>query len=186
MILFRKLLTGILILTVPYMLLAFPETAGSNNKRALIGIELFPSFLASDKNIHEKKRKDGSLTVVVAYLYNPKIANDMAYRLNSLGKIREIPIHVISVSVEEFEDTINQTIGGIYIAEPGAITQQIIKESINNHFIVFSPYEGDVEKGATGGIYITEKIVPYLNMTTLNAAKIRMKSFFLRVSKKYE
>ena len=180
-----KLFTGIILTIIPYIIFAFPLIAKSDNKRLLIGLELFPSFLASDHNIKNKKEND-QLTIVVVYQYNKQIADDMASRLQSLKKIRGIPFHVMVKSVYEIQSIHNQIIAGVFVSESMISLEAIIKQSIVNQFIVFSPFEGDIEKGATGGIYITEKIVPYLNMSTLHKANIQMKSFFLRVAKKYE
>lgn len=170
----------------PFLLLLFFVTAAYPNNRVLIGINLFPSFLASDQNIHSKIGEDNHLHVVIVYQYDVKTANDMADRLNELKKIRNIPIKLNISTVLDIEYSENQNIAGIFIAESMIPLVSIIKKSIKNNFIVFSPFEGDVEKGVTGGIYITDKIVPYLNVQTLLLAKIKMKAFFLRVSKKYE
>ena len=183
---FQKILTGLLIVTIPCLLFAFSEIAGSDNKRLLIGTELFPSFLASDTNISEKTDNDGNLFIVVIYQYDIQTAKDMAKRLKSLGKIRDIPIKVKVSSAQEIEKFDNQKIAGMFISETMIPLTSIINDSIEKHYIVFSPYEGDVEKGVTGGIYITEKILPYINLTTTHRAAIKMKSFFIRVSKKYE
>jgi hypothetical protein len=180
---FQKLLTRVFLITV--ILLISVNTVYSNDRK-LIGIDLFPSFLASDQNIRSKVGEDNLLHVVIAYQYDKKTANDMANRLKNLEKIRGIPIKVNMLSVDDIEYSEDQSIAGIFIAEPMLPLVSIIKKSIDNHFIVFSPFEGDVEKGVTGGIYITEKIVPYINSKTLVLAEIKMKAFFLRVSKKYE
>jgi hypothetical protein len=182
----KKILIGFLIITIPCILLAFPDIEGSDNRRLLIAVDLFPSFLASDKNIHNKIDIDDKLHVVIAYQYDQQIAEDMAQRLKNLGKIRGIPLTVKSLTVNDIEHSNNEKIAGIFISESMIPLKPIINKSIVNQFIVFSPFEGDVEKGATGGLYITEKILPYININTMNLAKINMKSFFLRVSKKYE
>jgi len=186
---YQKLLIGLLFITMPFILFGISETEGIDNKRLLIGIDLFPSFLASDKNIQHKVGDDHHLHIVIAYQYEEQIANDMAQRLESLKKIRGISIKVVIYSVQDFdklEYIEDQTIAGLFIAESMIPLNQIIKLSIKKQFIVFSPFQGDVEKGVAGGIYITEKILPYINMKTLREANIKMKSFFLRVSKKYE
>jgi len=182
----KKILIGFLIITIPCILLAFPDIEGSDNRRLLIAVDLFPSFLASDKNIHNKIDIDDKLHVVIAYQYDQQTAEDMAQRLKNLGKIRGIPLTVKSLTVNDIEHSNNEKIAGIFISESMIPLKPIINKSIVNQFIVFSPFEGDVEKGATGGLYITEKILPYININTMNLAKINMKSFFLRVSKKYE
>jgi hypothetical protein len=158
----------------------------SENKRLLIGIELFPSFLASDQHIKEKKDQENLLNILVLYQYDRKVAEDITSRLKSLGKIRGIAFRIIIASVNDIQYSSNQPIAGVFIAESLLPLEPIIKKSIDHHYIVFSPFEGDVERGITGGIHISEKIVPFVNMSTLKKANIQLKSFFLRVSKKYE
>jgi hypothetical protein len=183
---FQKMLIGFMLVTIPYVLFADNFTEGEDLKRLLIGIDFFPSFLASDQDIASKTGSDNQLHIVLIYQYNKSTADDMANRLGSLGKIRGIPINVNVLSVTEIDFFNDQPIAGIFITESMISLASIIKKSIENHFIVFSPFEGDVEKGVTGGIFITERILPYINQETLCLAKIKMKSFFLKVSKKYE
>jgi hypothetical protein len=55
-----------------------------------------------------------------------------------------------------------------------------------NSIISFSPYEGDIERGVQGGIAVEARVRPYLNLTALRNAGIRLKSFFMEVAKKHE
>jgi hypothetical protein len=107
----------------------------------------------------------------------------MAQTLGALKKIRDIPIHV--------EVSNDLTMGG-YAAKPPAgifLTQPleeglpvIIKFAIDKGVILFSPFQGDVEKGVLGGLHITDRVLPYINKSTMNAAGINIKQFFMRVS----
>jgi len=182
----QKLLIGIIMITIPCILLAFHDSEGSDRMRLLIGLDLFPSFLASDQQIHNKVDIDNKLNVVVAYQYNQQIAEKMAKRLRQLGKIRGIPIKVKIATVNDIEFFEKEIISGVFIAELLISLKPIIDKSIVKQFIVFSPFEGDVEQGVTCGMYIAEKIVPYINTKTLTLSKIKIKNFFLRVSKQYE
>jgi len=181
-----KLAKTYLQITIPIIILIISVSELYSNNRILIGIDLFPSFLASDQNIHNKIGEDKQLHIVIAYQYDQNTAIDMANRLKDLGKIRGIPIKVYISTENEIEYSKDQNIAGIFIAESMIPLRSIIKKSIEQSFIVFSPFEGDVEKGVTGGMYITERIVPYINVKTLLLAKINIKSFFLKVSKQYE
>jgi hypothetical protein len=181
-----KLAKTYLQITIPIIILIISVSELYSNNRILIGIDLFPSFLASDQNIHNKIGEDKQLHIVIAYQYDQNTAIDMANRLKDLGKIRGIPIKVYISTENEIEYSKDQNIAGIFIAESMIPLRSIIKKSIEQSFIVFSPFEGDVEKGVTGGMYITDRIVPYINVKTLLLAKINMKSFFFKVSKQYE
>jgi hypothetical protein len=54
------------------------------------------------------------------------------------------------------------------------------------HMVVFSPFEGDVERGVQSGIAIEARVRPYLNTNALRAAQVRLKSFFMKVAKVHE
>ena len=68
---------------------------------------------------------------------------------------------------------------------------QYLKEKFKNnfsknHIIVFSPFEGDVERGVQCGIAVQARVRPFLNMKSLKSAGVSLKPFFLKVAKKYE
>ncbi len=52
--------------------------------------------------------------------------------------------------------------------------------------VVFSPFEGDVERGVQSGIAVEARVRPYVNTKALRAAEVRLKSFFMKVAKAYE
>ncbi len=59
----------------------------------------------------------------------------------------------------------------------------LVRWSIANHVIVYSPFEGDVERGIPAGLAVEAKVQPFLNLTTLEAAGIELKPFFVQVAK---
>jgi predicted nucleotidyltransferase len=54
------------------------------------------------------------------------------------------------------------------------------------HMVVFSPFEGDVERGVQSGIAVEARVRPYLNTKALRNAQVRLKPFFMKVAKAYE
>ena len=52
--------------------------------------------------------------------------------------------------------------------------------------LLFSPFEGDVERGVTAGFRVTDKVLPMVNMASLKLSNIYLKAFFLRVAVKHE
>jgi hypothetical protein len=49
--------------------------------------------------------------------------------------------------------------------------------------VLYSPFEGHVERGVPAGIAVEAKVQPYLNLSALQAAGIELKPFFLKVAK---
>jgi hypothetical protein len=52
--------------------------------------------------------------------------------------------------------------------------------------LLFSPFEGDVERGVATGFRVTDKVLPMVNTTSLKLSNIQLKAFFLRVAVKHE
>jgi hypothetical protein len=59
---------------------------------------------------------------------------------------------------------------------------EIIKYAISRGIILFSPFQGDVEKGVLGGVHISDRVLPHINASTMKSAGINIKQFFMRVS----
>jgi hypothetical protein len=45
--------------------------------------------------------------------------------------------------------------------------------------ILYSPFEGDVERGATAGVSIQSKVQPFVNAGTLKSSGIALRRFYL-------
>ena len=52
--------------------------------------------------------------------------------------------------------------------------------------IVYSPFEGHVEKGVLGGLSVEAQVRPYVNRATVEASQITLKPFFMEVAKVYQ
>jgi hypothetical protein len=63
---------------------------------------------------------------------------------------------------------------------------EMLAEAKRNHLIVFSPFAGDVERGAMAGLSVGSQIKPYFNVRSLREAKIDINPMLLRMSKQYE
>ncbi|HEX8154652.1 MAG TPA: hypothetical protein VF698_16080, partial [Thermoanaerobaculia bacterium] len=61
----------------------------------------------------------------------------------------------------------------------------LVKYGIDRRLIVYSPFEGHVESGVTGGLSVEAQVRPFVNSTTLAASHIALKDFFLKVTKVY-
>ncbi|HEX5755115.1 MAG TPA: hypothetical protein VFY12_02015, partial [Arenimonas sp.] len=49
--------------------------------------------------------------------------------------------------------------------------------------ILYSPFEGDVERGATAGLSVQAKVQPYVNLQTLKSSGIRLRRFYVEHSR---
>ena len=177
------------LLTAVFMLLLLPWKAaadGLSERRAWVGLDLFPTFLAADDHIDEKKGQDGKLHLLLVHRGRKDLTDEMASQLARVGTIRDIPIRVSEVMIDDLETFAGDTPAGIFLVERmGDGLKTAIRFGQKSHIIVFSPFTGDVEKGVDSGMVISDRILPYVNMEAMRLSGIDIKSFFLRIAERY-
>lgn len=155
--------------------------------RVRAGLDLFPSFLAADMAIDDKKGPDGSLLLVLLYTNDKARARNMAKYLAKVDRIHGIPIRIEISDTRSLAKLDQKGPAGLFFTQPLTSNLDAIIEFGQKYgIIVFSPFEGDVERGVLGGIHISERLLPYVNVAALQASKITIKPFFLRVSIRYK
>lgn len=156
-------------------------------RRIMVGLKLFPAVIAADYLVTEKKDKEGHLLLFILHEDNAKQANDLANNLLQIQTIKNIPI---KVEVHTFNDFLEQklpSLAAAFIAEPANNQiNKLINQGISSSTLLFSPFKGDVEKGIHSGFIVSDRILPHVNIATLNQSGIKLKPFFLRASKHYE
>lgn len=165
-----------------------PLSAGELVKhRIRAGLELFPAMLAADSGIGEKQTPDGRLLLLLVYRDRKAEAEEMAEFLSSINTIRGISVKVDITPYSRIEAYENTRVAGIFLTqkEPGALFR-IIHYGEKHRVIVFSPFAGDIERGVSGGILISDIIQPYVNMESLDRSTIALKPFFMKVAERYE
>ena len=154
------------------------------DRRVWVGLDMFQSFLAADKNIKNKKDVDGKLQVVLVYYDRESLAKEMAYHLeNKVREIRGIPLKAEITTTNLLPD--HEITAGIFLCqkiEDKEIFDNVIQFGHDNEVITFSPFSGDVERGMNG-VYIADIILPYVNIDSINQSNIKLKKFFLKISK---
>ena len=73
----------------------------------------------------------------------------------------------------------------LFLATPLGASEldRLVAWSIRHGVILYSPFEGDVERGVLAGVSIEAKVLPYINQRTLDASGVEFKPFFMRVAK---
>lgn len=154
--------------------------------RLKAGIDLFPSLLAADLDIAEKKGDDGFLLLLLIYRDNGSETQEIARVLTSLKTIRGIPVRVETTNDLTMSSYRDQPPAGIFITQPlDDKLSGVINYAVNNGIVLFSPFKGDVEKGVLGGIHISDRVLPYINVSSMKSSEIHIKQFFKRVSVSY-
>ncbi|MFT5546614.1 MAG: hypothetical protein ACI8YD_002314, partial [Rheinheimera aquimaris] len=115
-------------------------------------------------------------------------AKDFAIPLaESLPSVRDIPIKLDLLPLQTI-NSLDKTPMAIFVSQPLSDAQAaaLVAYSIKQHIIVFSPFEGDVERGILAGLSVEATVKPLLNRHTLEASELQIKSFYLKVAKLYE
>ncbi|MCI0506605.1 MAG: hypothetical protein L0Z73_10905 [Gammaproteobacteria bacterium] len=161
----------------------------ATDRRVQISLPLFPRIVAVDNRFREKLTADNKARLVFVYDRDKSRANDLAKTVGTANKnIVDVRVDTVPVPLIEQLKENSQTPTAIFVAEPlgEADFKQLVLYSINRGIIVFSPYSGDVERGATVGLAITSRVFPYFNNNTLEASGVEINPILLDISKRYE
>lgn len=161
----------------------------TTDRRALVGLNLFRSMLIADQKAESKADKSGKLPVYVLYVSDREQANDYRDSLTSeLTAIRDTPADISVISLGDYLASSERGAVGIFISQRlnDEELNELSVKAVSEHVILFSPFEGDVEKGVLGGISVQASVRPYINVKALKKTGIDIKSFYLKVAKKYE
>jgi hypothetical protein len=173
--------------------LAVPTAVSGDDTapRVQAGIRLFRSLLAADMGLEQRVDSEGRLLLLVFYSTDAVRADGVSQQLTTPAEgqpavtIRGLPVAVALTSDPDFSAYQQHPPAAIFLAEPPKDDglRRIVRYGIDHGLIVYSPFEGDVEKGILGGISVEAKVQPYLNQTTLDASHVTLRPFFLKVSK---
>lgn len=158
-----------------------------DDRRTRAGARLFRSLLAAEIGIEAKAAADGKLHLLIlggdneqteqlAALLAPQKAGEPA-------KLRGIPVSVETRN--EMQADTGQNPAGVFLAEVPSDDEleRLIAWSVEHQVLLYSPFEGHVERGVMAGISIEAKVRPFLNVSTIEAAGLQLKPLFLKVSK---
>lgn len=161
----------------------------STDRRVQISLPLFPRIVAVDSKFQDKLTEDKKARLVFVYDRNKSKAKELAKAVGKANKnIVNIRVDTVPVPLVEQLKANTLTPTAIFVAEPLGETdfKELVLYSINKGIIVFSPYSGDVERGATVGLAITSRVFPYFNNHTLESSGIEINPILLDMSKRYE
>ena len=157
-----------------------------DERRVRAGARLFRSMLAADTGLEGRRESDGSLRVWL-YAVDPALGREIGSLISptdpSKAKLRGMPVRIESAT--ELPDDTEAIPAGVFLASipNDAELDRLVRWSIAHHVIVYSPFEGHVERGVAGGISIEAKVQPYVNLGTLKASGVELKPLFMKVAK---
>lgn len=161
----------------------------TTDRRVKISLPLFPRIVAVDNQFHQKLTEDNKARLVFIYDRDKSKARELARELGKENRnIVDIEVDSRPVSLKEQLSATAKTPTAIFISEPlrEKDFENLVLYGINKGIIIFSPYSGDVERGATVGLSITSRVFPYFNNKTLDASGVEINPILLNMSKRYE
>lgn len=184
-------------LAAAVLLIATIAAAGStaladsvDDRRVRSGARLFRSLLAAEVGLESRIAADGALHVVV-FGGDATQTADVSQLIASSGDpgktgIRDLAVKIDTITNVMALDKLPQTAGIFLAAVPSdADLANLIHWSIAAHSVLYSPFEGHVERGVSAGLAVEAKVQPYLNLPALQAAGIEIKPFYVKVAKVY-
>jgi len=164
-------------------------------RRTRMGLRIFGALIQADEQI---AAKSDNATLLVLLLYDKDFATADSYRtelLKSTNSHLNIGAQSYSLNAEVVRaDQVHDythskyahsKIAGVFLTERlfDANLQSLIQFSEDQGTVLFSPFEGDVEKGVSAGLSIEAKVRPKLNARSLARSRIQLKKLFLRIAK---
>lgn len=167
------------------------QAGGYRDGRTESGARLFRAMVAADTEIERKADLDGSLKILIVHAGDVERATALGELVAKRDEqktpepIKGLPVRVELWRADEVAHLGKRTIAAIFMAEAlkRDQLQSLIRLGAERHVVVYSPFEGDVEKGVSGGLSIEAQVRPFVNTTALRAAQVTLKEFFLKVAK---
>ncbi len=179
-------LTGGLVSLPPTALAQPPTLWEEEQQRFRVGLKIFPACLGAVENLDDRLASDGSLQVLVVYEGSDAAAIKAVTSLNGIGKVRGLTLNAKALSVTALDEDREAEVSAIFVASVGLDPRHLRTWSERYRVLVFSPFDGEVEAGAVAGLYVADRILPYINLTQSQRAGIRFKAFFLQVARQHD
>ena len=185
----RFLRWSLVILLVSLSAMVGASLADENDTRRVdISLSIFPRIVAVDNHFRDKLNSDKKAYLLFVYDKNQKYAQQLADRMkNSNANIGGMAVVTEIISVAD-DLPINNPPTALFVVEKlsSAQLEKIMLFSAETHRLVFSPYSGDVERGATVGISVTNRVKPYFNLSALRQSKVAINALLMKMSKRHE
>lgn len=160
------------------------------NRRVDISLSIFPRIVAVDNDFRSKLGPGNK--VKLAFLYNEEKERAQSLVELLISKSKNIGGMRVTANIVSIKDMLSISTE----TKPTAIflSERLNKEDLDkiiavagkNNCIVFSPFTGDVERGATVGISVTNRVKPYFNIQALKNSNIDINALLMKMSKRYE
>jgi len=159
-------------------------------RRIDISLTIFPRIVAVDNNFRSKLSSVRKVNLAFIYSDSKDAAKSLAESMKKKNKnIGGMGVEAIAMSVDELVGENNKhDITAFFLSErlKESLLEDVMAFAEKKNRIVFSPFTGDVERGATVGISVTNRVKPYFNLSTLKKSDIVINALLMKMSKRYE
>ena len=141
-----------------------------------------------DNHFRDKLDENKKASLLFVYDSDKKLAQELADRIgdedNNIGGM-SIATRVLSASEVLPDEDIPVA---IFLVEKLSDAQllKVVSYAESAQRLVFSPYTGDVERGVTVGISVTNRVKPFFNLASLRRSKVVINALLMKMSKRYE
>jgi hypothetical protein len=159
------------------------------DRRIQISLPVFPRIVAVDKEFKQKLSSGKKVLFVFLYEFDKDKAESLAKSLqNKLTNVAGMRFSTATVLAADQMLATAPVPTALFAVEPFSekTFAAAVKYSIQHQRILFSPFAGDVERGAMAGIAIGSRVRPYFNMNSLKRGGININAVLLNLSKRYE
>jgi len=182
-----SVLLGTLVILSLSLAVASVQAGNDDDRRVRTGARLFRALLAADVGLERKLDAEGRLGIAV-YGTESKASIEAAHLIAPADAPDGGQIRGLSLVLSRYDSLVQiesaRPIAVFLASAPaGPELDRLIRWSIDRRVILYSPFEGHVERGVLAGLSIEAKVQPYLNLTTLEASQVELKPFFVQVAK---
>lgn len=160
----------------------------TDNRRIDISLSIFPRIVAVDNQFREKLDADKKAYLLFVYDKDDKYASELVDRVQK-NNANIGGMYVAAKAVSIADDLVEGSPPtAMFIVEKldDAQLKKVMAFSNKTNRLLFSPFSGDVERGVTVGISVTNRVKPYFNLTSLRESKVSINALLMKMSKRHE
>jgi len=160
----------------------------ADDRRIRAGARLFRSLLTAQVALESRAAADGALHVIL-YGSDAHLSGEIATLIASGGDAGKTGIKDLAVKIDNVTSLSAlaqaQQPAGVFIvsAQSEKDLAELVQWSTASKVVLYSPFDGDVERGAAAGICIEAKVQPFLSLPALQAAGVELKPFYVKVAR---
>lgn len=160
-----------------------------DERRVRISLDIFPRIVAVDQELRTKLSDTARVRLLVIYSREALAATRVVSSLE--GQVKNIGGRAVEVLMQSMAQVMKGGMlqsSAVFVAEPLGEEEfnRLVENATRQRVLLFSPFAGDVERGATVGISISSRILPYFNMAMLQRSRVSINDKLLSISQRYE